>query len=361
MRGKTPTLIEDGDIRPRVGHDASNSTLYFGVGFILLLGFVLFFAINPRQRAGTPSTAPRAADLALQPQSFPPLYVPPEPLVDSNRHFGDPPAIEPTTEEYSAALRVRPLPPFAATPALPGSQATYLPPAPNVAPEPATSAIVFDAGTSSAEAGGAGPIAAGGTASAAASFGSVRAGRLANRETIVPQGTLIPAVLETAFDSTRPGLARALVSRGISNLAGNRILIPRGSRLFGTYQGEIASGQNRAQIQWNRLVRPDGVVIAIDSPAADRLGRTGIKGRVNTHFLERFGNALLQSSIEIGKIAASRSINDTVIVSFPGNVEQVGAQIVGEAPKPTLTLRQGTRIAVFVARDLDFTAVEGRR
>src|SRR5690606_4191868 len=123
-----------------------------------------------------------------------------------------------------------------------------------------------------------------------------RAGALANRSTTVPQGTLIPAVLETAIDSTRPGLARAIVSRDIRGFDGRQILIPRGSRLIGEYRSEAQPGQRRALVNWLRLVRPDGVTIAIGSPAADPVGRGGIRARVNNHFLQRFAGAILQSA-----------------------------------------------------------------
>jgi len=206
------------------------------------------------------------------------------------------------------------------------------------------------------------PASANGGAPAIAS--KARASRQRNRATIVPQGTLIAAVLETALDSTQPGQVRALVSSDVANLRGDHVLIPRGSRLYGEYKGDIAPGQKRASVQWTRLVRPDGVTIAIDSPAADQLGRAGIKGRVNTHFIERLGGALLQSTIDVGTLWASREIyrgGSSVFVAVPGSVQGATSQLVGPPPKPTLKVRQGTRIAVFVMRDLDFTSVEAGR
>ncbi|QMW22459.1 TrbI/VirB10 family protein [Sandaracinobacteroides saxicola] len=169
---------------------------------------------------------------------------------------------------------------------------------------------------------------------------------------------MIKAVLETALDSTQPGQARALVSMDVKNLLGNRVLIPRGSRLFGVYRGELAPGQKRANVQWVRLVRPDGATIDLDSPASDPLGRAGIGGRVDTHFLERFGGALLQSTLDFGSFAAARALSDgAVVVALPAT-QSVTSSLVGPPPKPTLHVRQGTSIAVFVVRDLDFTAVE---
>ena len=82
--------------------------------------------------------------------------------------------------------------------------------------------------------------------------GRVRAGVFANRATTVAQGTLIPAVLETAFNSTRPGLARAIVSRDVRGFDGTRILIPRGSRLIGEYRSDVASGPEARAGQLDR-------------------------------------------------------------------------------------------------------------
>jgi type IV secretion system protein VirB10 len=185
----------------------------------------------------------------------------------------------------------------------------------------------------------------------------VRSGSLANRATTVAQGTLIPAVLETALDSTRPGVARAIVSRDVRGFDGSRVLIPRGSRLIGEYRSDIARGQRRATVNWTRLIRPDGVTIAIGSPATDPLGGGGTRARVNSHFFERLGGALLQSVVGIGAGLAGGLGNDgNTLVVLPG-AAQGATQITQPSSQvtPTLTVRSGTSISIFVARDLDFT------
>ena len=141
---------------------------------------------------------------------------------------------------------------------------------------------------------------------------------------------MIPAVLETALDSTRPGFARAIVSRDVRGFDGSRVLIPRGSRLIGEYRSEAAPGQKRALVIWSRLIRPDGVTIAIASPAGDPLGRGGIRARVNSHFFERFAGAILQSALDIGVNLASTAGGGTVVV-LPGTVQQSG---VGQIVQP---------------------------
>lgn len=180
--------------------------------------------------------------------------------------------------------------------------------------------------------------------------------RIANPSSTVPQGALIQAVLETALDSNRPGFVRAVVSRDVRSFDGTTILIPRGSRLFGEYKADLVDGQNRAFVLWQKLTRPDGSQMLLDSPAADPLGRAGIKGKVNTHFFERFSGAMLQSALDIGVGLATRSASDgTVVIGLPGS-NQTLVNPAQATIKPTLKVRHGSSVSVFVARDLDFSS-----
>jgi len=185
----------------------------------------------------------------------------------------------------------------------------------------------------------------------------VRAGRLANPSLTVPLGTIIPAVLETALDSTRAGSVRGLIQRDVHSFDGSRVLIPRGSRLYGTYESALAEGQNRALVTWTRLLRPDGVTIALDSQASDPLGRAGIRGKVDSKFWQRFGGAVLQSVLDIGVGLATRKVTNGVIVALPGSTQNV-TRLAPQQITPTLRVRQGTSVSVYVARDLDFSSVE---
>jgi type IV secretion system protein VirB10 len=173
----------------------------------------------------------------------------------------------------------------------------------------------------------------------------------------VPQGYLIPAVLETGFDSTKPGFARAIVSRDVRGFDGKNVLIPRGSRLIGDYQSAIGQGQNRAVITWTRLIRPDGMTIALDSPAADTVGRGGVAASVDSHFFARLGNALLQSSFAIGQALSGRAVTGPVVV-LQGSSANAATQLAPPPANlaPTLKIRPGKSISIFVARDLDFSA-----
>lgn len=178
-----------------------------------------------------------------------------------------------------------------------------------------------------------------------------------NPKTTIAQGTLIPAVLETAIDTDVPGYVRAVVSADVRSFDGTRVLVPRSSRLIGQYKSGLQAGQKRAYVIWTRLILPDGVSVNLGSPAIGFGGETGIAGKVDTHFFERFGSALLLSVV--GGLSALTG-NAGVIVA--GGGQSAAAAAVGQNGSigPTIRVRQGEPIRVFTARDLDFSRVSAQ-
>jgi type IV secretion system protein VirB10 len=356
--------IEDG--LPLVGEDQGNRGLWLGLGGIGIVGLLLFALLESNRQSGATPIVPSPKDYAIATAPQPGLIIPdtsatdpfaPSPFqavqpANSNRAIAALPPARLTTIP-SAGPRTRGASTEPPTPYVP-------PPAPAVPapPDPGRSAptIVYDIATaaSAAIASTTDPQAQASRAAPAIAAAAI------DRRNLVSQGTLIYAVLETALNSTQAGQVRALISTDVYNAAGTKVLIPKGSRVFGEYKGDIAAGQNRAQIIWGRLIRPDGVTISLDSPASDQLGRAGVKGKVNTHFGERLLGALLQSTIDFGVLAASRAVssNNSVVVALPQSAQGSASQIIDPPPKPTLKVKHGTRIAVFIARDLDFSGVE---
>ncbi len=345
--------------RPRGGV----SNLAIGIG-VAAAGLILFAVLDSRRReTAAPAVRVRAADRVQMASPPPPLYVPPT---------APEPGLVPVERLPAATTPVPPPPPTPQVVYVPQAQ-PYYPPAPAQQPElppppprVATGpALVFDGSPGPAGGGAAGASAESAPAIAGAAGvagGRARSGAFANRGTTVAQGTLIPAVLETALNSNRPGLARAIVSRDVRGFDGSRILIPRGSRLIGEYRSEVGRGQRRALVNWIRLIRPDGVTIAIGSPASDTMGRAGIRAKVNSHFFERFAGAILQSALDIGVNLASARANNGTTVILPTGGLQGTTQIIQPAQiTPTLTVKAGTSISIFAARDLDFSTAENRR
>ncbi|WP_423605593.1 TrbI/VirB10 family protein [Sphingomonas sp. MS122] len=350
------------DVRPVVaGRPFALSGLTIAIG-LALFGVLLFLVLDSRRRAlETPAVrltaAERARAVASEP---PPLYVPPgAPAADAVPAIAAAPQTvpfvlpEPPTRQPRMDYVPQQIPP----PPMIQQQPMPLPPPPVMERASSPSALVLDrSGTQEGD----GPAEGGGAPAAQPPGARATATVLPNRATTVPQGTLIPAVLETGFDSTKPGFARAVVSRDVRSFDGSRILIPRGSRVTGEYAGGAEAGQKRAVINWTRLVRPDGVAIAIGSPATNSVGRNGVRANVNSHFLERLFPAILQSALDIGVNLASRPRDGSVVIGLPGSGSS--SLTSGQSPPaPTLSVRPGTSIAIFVTRDLDFTGVGNPR
>lgn len=359
------------DVRPVVVRRGRDLPAWLIAVFAVVGAVLLFLVLDGQRRAATtPTTAIRTVDASLTAPGLPPLYVPPG-LEEIPPPPPPPTFLAPNTVVAAAGPPAPPIAPTRSPEPVMAMSQTAPPPVPLATTASSGGAVlVFDgtgapvtrslaADLAATTAQGA-PSAEGEPATTGA--GRARSARLGQLANTVPQGTLIPAVLETALDSTRPGYVRALVSRDVRGFDGSRVLIPRGSRLFGDYRADLAPGQDRAFVRWTRLVRPDGVSIALDSPAADALGRAGVQGRVNTHFVERFGQALLQTTVGVGAALAGRSIGDNgVVVAVPGAVQTATAPATGQQIQPTLRVDAGAGVTVFVAHDLTFPAVERRR
>jgi len=205
---------------------------------------------------------------------------------------------------------------------------------------------------------GDGPI---GSASAfASSVGGVggapaQARPMVNPANTVTEGTMIPAVLETAINTDVPGYVRAVVSQDVRSFDGTTVLIPRSSRLIGQYQSGVQQGQKRAYVIWTRLIRPDGASVNIASPAVGFDGTTGLEGDVDSHFFRRFGSAMLLSVV--GSLGAIASGGSSVVL---GGAGQSAASVAAQSDSqisPTIRVPMGSPIRVFTARDLDFSTV----
>jgi type IV secretion system protein VirB10 len=213
----------------------------------------------------------------------------------------------------------------------------------------------------------------------------VTATYISDRTHTIAQGKLLTAVLETAINTEIPGAVRGIVSRDVYGEAGTQVLIPKGSRLYGSYTSEIKRGQGRVEISWTRLIRPDGVDLAISFNASDQFGRSGIPGEVDNKYSSIVANSLLTSVIAVAGAAAAQSLvtdASTTTTTNPaqgtttttGNatnqainnvtstiVDTVGQIINGALDlTPIIRVPQGTRITVIVNSDIKVPFINGR-
>jgi type IV secretion system protein VirB10 len=202
----------------------------------------------------------------------------------------------------------------------------------------------------------------------------------------IAQGKLINAVLETAINTELPGLVRGIVSRDVYGEAGTEVLIPKGSRLFGSYSSKITRGQGRVEIGWNRLIRPDGVDMTISFNASDQFGRAGVNGEIDNKYGAVVANSMLTSVLAVGSVAAVQKLltnnGTTVTTNNPqqGTVTTTGSatnQAIYDVSKtivdtvgqvisnsldlqPIIRVPQGTRITVIVNADINVPSMKRR-
>lgn len=201
---------------------------------------------------------------------------------------------------------------------------------------------------------------------------SAKATKIDRIDAVVPEGTLIPGILETAIVSDLPGQIRAVTSQDVYSFDGRRVLIPTGTRLIGEYQSSITRGQKRIFVVWTRLIRDDGIAVRLNSIGTDSLGRSGLTGLVDNKWRERFGSAIMLSIVGAGASYATGygSSGATNGVTSDGQRgEELARQTIAQTFSdmantalqenlripPTISVSQGERIFIFVRQDLDFS------
>lgn len=201
--------------------------------------------------------------------------------------------------------------------------------------------------------------------------------RIPDMSVTLLQGKLIDAVLETAINTDLEGTLRGIVSRDVYAELGNNILIPKGSRLIGTYTAGATKGQSRLLITWSRIIRPDGVDIRVNNAnSVDQFGHSGVAGDVDDKFRYALMNSALVSAIAVAGAKLEQEISDTVLTqttSVDGGTTQLQGSATDYAiidaistltedvsdffddyyeTNPTITIPQGTKLKVIVNEDL---------
>jgi len=178
----------------------------------------------------------------------------------------------------------------------------------------------------------------------------------------VMAGTVIAAALVTGIKSDLPGDVIGTVTEPVYDTAtGKFLLIPQGSRIFGKYNSQVAYGQSRVQVVWNRIILPDTSSLTLDNLAgADEAGYAGLEDGVDWHWDRIFAGAALTTLLGVGaELAAPENRNgDRVIIagrdSLKDSVNQVGREMTRRNLniQPTLTERPGLPVRIIVNRDL---------
>ncbi|MBB4010495.1 TrbI/VirB10 family protein [Allorhizobium taibaishanense] len=177
---------------------------------------------------------------------------------------------------------------------------------------------------------------------------------------VLQAGSVIAAALITGIKSDLPGSITAQVTENVyDSPTGSHLLIPQGSRLIGQYDSQVAFGQSRVLLVWNRVVMPDGTSIVLERlQGTDPQGFSGLEDEVDYHWGLLFKAAALSTLLGVGTQIGSddeeSEIAQAIRESAQGTASNVGQQIVGRQLniQPTLTIRQGFPVRVIVNRDL---------
>jgi type IV secretion system protein VirB10 len=196
---------------------------------------------------------------------------------------------------------------------------------------------------------------------------------LQHPDTLMQRGTYIRCVLETRIVSDIPGFSTCLVTEPVYSFNGHTLLLPKGSKLLGSYSGGPTG--DREAVIWDRIITPTGIDVNMSSPGIDNLGGAGLPGYYDAHWGKRIGSALLISLLSdaFKYEAAEHGPRNTTISNglvtqtpFESNtaqtIQNLANQAVREAANrpPTVTINQGTVIYVYVTKDVDFSGVVAR-
>lgn len=195
---------------------------------------------------------------------------------------------------------------------------------------------------------------------------------LTNPDTLLVRGTYIRCVMETRIVTDVSGFTSCIVTEPVYSINGRRLLLPKGSKISGTYESDDITGP-RVAVVWDRITTPTGIDVNMASPGVDNLGGAGHVGDYNAHWGSRISSALFISLIsDAFKYAGAKHGPTSTTVTNSGNeiiqpyesntartMERMANQAVDRAMNrpPTVTINQGTIVNVYVAKDVDFSSV----
>ncbi len=351
---------------PRVNRKA----LAFLGAIVALLVFAAAWMFHGAA-AGSPASRTRAETIVI-----PPLPPTPTPAAAT---VAVPIAVEPL-QASSTSPPLPPLPgqPMRAAPAFPSGVV----PAPPLTlmqrrmdtPDPATAAQSANPYTQALLAGMPPPPGQAAAATPVVVADSTGAQFIRHPDSLLVRGTYIRCVLETRIVTDIPGFTSCVVTEPTYSINGRNLLLPKGSKVSGRYDTD-ANGP-RVAVVWDRITTPDGVDVSMASPGVDNLGGAGHPGDYDAHWGARISAALMISMIsDAFKYEGEQHGPRTTTVSnglvtqapFDSNTARTMERLANQAldrsiSRPaTVTINQGTVLNIYVAKDVDFSAVAAAR
>ena len=183
------------------------------------------------------------------------------------------------------------------------------------------------------------------------------------------QGTIFDAVLTSDISTDLPGECTAVITKNIySSQDGRYLLIPQNSKLYGSYNSSISYSQNRVQVGWHTLIRPDGYMINLGNfNATDSKGASGLKGRINDHPFAYLKALALMSAVNLVNSelqSAGASSGNEYVQNVMANSQEIattlGGKLIDRAMdvQPTITIKAGTIINIVANTTIELPVME---
>ncbi|WP_029561736.1 TrbI/VirB10 family protein, partial [Xanthomonas sacchari] len=194
---------------------------------------------------------------------------------------------------------------------------------------------------------------------------------IANPDGLLVRGTYIRCVLETRIITDFPGFTSCIITEPVYSINGRRLLLPKGSKILGQYGPAEPTGP-RMQVVWDRITTPTGIDVTLVGPGVDNLGSAGHPGQYSAHWASRISSALMISLLsdafkwaaaEHGPKTTTTGLNSGIVTEQPyesntaQSIQRLADQALDRRRPATVTINQGTIVNVYVAKDVDFTAV----
>lgn len=181
------------------------------------------------------------------------------------------------------------------------------------------------------------------------------------------EGTTIDTVLVDRLDGEFAGDVKVMVTNPVYSEDRQHVLIPEGTFILGTAQKVSGLGQKRLAITFHRMLMPDKYSVDLDQfHGLDQAGETGIKDKVNNHYVEIFG-----ASIALGVISGAaeatnlnqgynQSGTEAYKSGIASSLSQSSSNVLDRFINipPTITIRNGHRIKVYITQDMLLPAYE---
>jgi type IV secretion system protein VirB10 len=183
------------------------------------------------------------------------------------------------------------------------------------------------------------------------------------------EGTIIETVLTNRLNGTFSSPVDVMVTTPVYSHDRQHLLIPQGSRVLGEVQRVAATGQQRLAVAFHRLVMPDGFAVSLDQfKGLNQIGETGLKDKADQHYIQIFGASLALGAVAgIEQAGAGYGYNTSGLDLYrQGVAESLSSSATRILDRflnvlPTITIREGHRIKVYLTNDLLIPAYENHR